>query len=346
MGTVAKYSADLAAAKDPIELTITSADEAWSWLEAALRNQPIPPIGEMKFEGWPKLTFNVKGRDWDSSVPARIMGPLLEYHRDLQRAYANVRYGAPASQRLRDDERDQLELVVKVGQGSSDFVAELAKQFAIFAAEAGKKMSSTQLVVLVLGLALTFTAPELYKQYVAKRQAETDAVKTVQLSQEETKRAEILADAFKAASELMTAKNDRLETENRILKAMRPADRISNGGIELTGEQARQITKPERALAQAVTISGFYRILRVDTDRGAGFRIKVEEFTSAETLTAEVPIELPAKQRDVVSAAEWKKEIVWLAIDAERHRDSIRDATITSARKPTEAELLELIGEQ
>lgn len=343
---MAKYSAELAAARDPIELTITSADEAWSWLEAATKKLPIPPIGEMKFEGWPQLTFNVKGRDWDSSVPARIMGPLLEYHRDLQRAYANVRYGTPASQRLRDDERDQLELVVKVGQGSSDFVAELAKQFAVFASEAAKKMSSTQVVVLVLGLALTFTAPELYKQYVAQRQAETDALKTVQLSQEETKRANILADAFHMASELMTAKNDRLETENRILKAMRPADRITNGGVELTGEQARQITRPDRALAQAVAISGIYRILRVDTDRGAGFRIKVEDLGSAETLTADVPIELSSKQRDVISAAEWKKEIIWLSIDAERYRDSIRDATVTSARKPTDAELLKILGEE
>lgn len=326
------YTAALAQSSEPITLAIESLDDAWSWFEAATKGLPIPELSALTFENWPVLAFKIDGRDWHSSVPTRIMGPLLDYHRDLQRAYANIRYGTPAAQRLKDEERDQLELVVGVAEGSSEFLADLAKQFGSFAGEAIKKMSAQQVVIVVLGLGLLFTAPEIYKEYISERQSQTEALKTVQLSQQETERLRIMSAAVAKSPQLEEARIDQRETENRILKSVKPQDRITVAGVTLNGGETALITRPAQASAERLSVSGIFRILRTDTDRPSGVRIKVESILDGQQITADVPIELPAAQKDLIAHAEWHLRPIALTIDAERYRDQIRHASVVSVQ--------------
>ncbi|MCX7061632.1 MAG: hypothetical protein NTZ11_12185, partial [Gammaproteobacteria bacterium] len=90
----------------------------------------------------------------------------------------------------------------------------------------------------------------------------------------------------------------------------------------------------------SLMLSGIYRILRNDTDKSDGFRIKIEEISSGETLSVDVPAALPFAQRELISAAEWKKTPIALNIDAEKFRDVIRKATVTSAAIPPDAKQL------
>lgn len=321
-------------------LEIESAEDAWSWLEAALKDKPIPEALDLSFKSWPSISFNVKGRDWKSSVPTRIMMPLIDYQRDLLRAYATVRYGSPNTHKLRDDERDQLELVVEVADGSSEFKAELDKQFTALAQQAIDKMTSRHLLILILGIAVAYSATEIGKQYFETQQKLADVQKTVQLSEQDTKRLEIFAKALEQSQVVSDTKIDRLETENKILKAMKPDDVITTGDVVLNGAQAQAITRPEKATSEALMLSGIYRILRNDTDKSDGFRIKIEEISSGETLSVDVPAALPFAQRELISAAEWKKTPIALNIDAEKFRDVIRKATVTSAAIPPDAKQL------
>ncbi|MGQ0700540.1 MAG: hypothetical protein ACT4PZ_20150 [Panacagrimonas sp.] len=135
-----------------MRLTIRSEDDAWALLNRALSGEVFDEHTDLKFDGWPVFEMNVQGREWDSSVPTRVMSPLLEVQRDLNRAFAEVRYGSPNLLKLKDEERDQLELVVKVEKGSSDFKAELAKQFTEMARIAIERMDGTQAVITILEL--------------------------------------------------------------------------------------------------------------------------------------------------------------------------------------------------
>ena len=97
---------------NPTKITIRSADEAWVLFRLALEGGDLPERLELVFEGWPQFDMKVNGKDWYGTVPTRVMAPLLDVQRDLHRVYANVCYGTSNLRKLRDEDRDLLELVV------------------------------------------------------------------------------------------------------------------------------------------------------------------------------------------------------------------------------------------
>ena len=117
-------------------IVVSSADDAWALLRAALDGKALPDRVSLVFDGWPRFQMKVSGRDWHGTVPTRIMAPLLDVQRDLYRAYANVCYGDSNLRRLRDEDRELLELVLKVDEGSSEYEAPLYEQLTELARKA------------------------------------------------------------------------------------------------------------------------------------------------------------------------------------------------------------------
>jgi hypothetical protein len=95
-----------------MELVIKSEDDAWKALKHATSGPGYPKNLNVVFDGWPVFKLDFKGKDWDSTVPTRVMAPLLDVQRDINRAYASVRYNDFNLRRLTNEERDELELVV------------------------------------------------------------------------------------------------------------------------------------------------------------------------------------------------------------------------------------------
>jgi hypothetical protein len=315
-------------------ITIRSADQAWALLRHALEGGVLPERLELVFDGWPYFDLKVSGRDWHGTVPSRVMAPLLDVQRDLHRVYANVSYGAPNLRKLRDEERDLLELVVKVDEGSSDYKAELWKQFTELAKKAIEKMDSRDVVITVLGIAVVIGGVEVNKAWVAERQDAVHAEKTVELSREETERLKVFAEAVKQRPVLAEARADYRATQNRLLKTVRPGDSVIAKGVELRGDQAMEITQEDRARAEDIHISGTFRVLANDASKGAGFRIKVARVSDGLTFNAEVPLELDADQKRLIQRAEWSKGTVMvnLKVTASTLRDSISNAVVSEAR--------------
>jgi hypothetical protein len=142
-----------------MRIQIKNESDAWELLERATSGELFPDDVQLDFVGWPVFQMGVQGKDWDCTVPTRVMSPLLDVQKDINRAYANVRYGATNLRKLQDEERDDLEVVIKVKKGSSLFDAELWKQLSFIAQAAVGRMNGTEIVVTVLGLGLLFTAP-------------------------------------------------------------------------------------------------------------------------------------------------------------------------------------------
>ena len=320
-------------------LFIRSEEDAWSALEALTKGHKFPDDLIVKFDGWPKYDLHVKGRDWHSSVPTRIMGPLLEVQRDLWRAYANLLYGEPNARRLKDDERDEFELVVNVAPGSSQLEVKLDVKLTELAKAAIEKMGPNQILGAVLGAALVWGGVTVNKDWVAQRVAQKQAEVTVQLSQEETRRMTIFAEAVKQTPVINEIKEDALSSQSKVLKSMHPADKIESKGIELSGAVANEIAQADREYAQDVYLYGLYRIEGNRTDKGTGFRIRLRSAQDETIITADAPLELPDAQRDILRDAEWGKSLVYVHITASMLRGQISQAVITSARLPTKQEM-------
>ena len=183
------------------KITITNEAQAWDLLSRATTDG-MPDDVELVFDGWPTFKMGVQGKDWHSTVPTRVMSPLLDVQKDINRAYANVRYGAGDTRKLKDEERDELEVVVKVSEGSSLYDAELWKQFSTIAEAAVGRMNGTETTITVLGLAMLVAAPVMYKAWLASRQKEKEFDHQLQMSQEESRRLEIFSEALSRQIEI------------------------------------------------------------------------------------------------------------------------------------------------
>ena len=65
-------------------------------------------------------------------------------------------------------------------------------------------MNGNQIVISVIGVAFTIAAPVMFKAWLASRQQEKESNNQVQLSQQETERLKIFADAVKVDPALQT----------------------------------------------------------------------------------------------------------------------------------------------
>ncbi len=311
-------------------IVITNEAQAWEVLERAV-TEGMPEEIELRFEGWPTFEMNIQGRDWHSTVPTRIMTPLLDVQKDINRAYASVKYGNHNLRRLKDEERDELEMVVKVREGSSNFGSELWEQFSIIGKAAVERMNGTEAVVTVLGLALTFAAHATYKAWLSQRQKEKELEHQVQMSQEETRKLEVFASAQQRQPILVVAQEEIQATQNRFLKVVKPGDVLNVKGEAIRAEDASALAQPERERAVDLVIEGMFSILGNRTDRSEGFRITVKRISDQLTLNADVPIELPYVQQQIIQEAEWRKTQVYLSINASMLRDSISQASVITA---------------
>lgn len=316
-----------------MKLVIASEEDAWAALERATQGDGFDERIELEFRNWPIFQMDVKGRDWDSTVPTRIMSPLLDVQKDINRAYASIKYGDFNLRKLKDEERDELEVVVKVRKGSSIFDADLWKQFSSMAEAAVGRMNGDQIVITVLGIALAITAPVMYKAWLASRQKEREIESQLELSRQETERLKVFSDAVKALPSLQTVRDDAQATHNRLLKTVKPGDSVAMKGVELRSDEVAVLIQPERERAQDIFINGIFVVLGNRTDKSDGFRITVKRLSDQLTLNADVPLELPYEQQQLIQKAEWTKSRVRLSITASVLRDAISQAIVGSAEE-------------
>lgn len=316
-----------------MRIQIKNESDAWELLERATSGELFPDDVQLDFVGWPVFQMGVQGKDWDCTVPTRVMSPLLDVQKDINRAYANVRYGATNLRKLQDEERDDLEVVIKVKKGSSLFDAELWKQLSFIAQAAVGRMNGTEIVVTVLGLGLLFTAPVMYKAWLANRQKEKELDNQISMSEQETERMKVFADAMKMRPVLVAASEDVDITQNRLLKVAKPGDLLGVKSVQVSSQDAEILAKSERARAEDIELDGDFFVLGNRTDISTGFRISVRRMSDSLNVKADVPMELPHEQKLLIQEAEWQKVPIYLSMNASMLRGAISQAVVLSAAK-------------
>lgn len=339
---------DIEEVTKPEMLVIRSEEEAWAALDSALNDADALRNTQLSFEGWPSFKLDMSGRDWHSTVPTRIMPALLEVQRDLHRAYVSLRYNEPNLSRLRAEERDALEVVVKVDEGSSAFDAELWDQLTVLAQAALTRMNGTETVIAVIGVGLLITSPVMWKAWLSARVKEkeinaeletnkAELVARVELSAQETARLELMARAAQVQPTVHAAQEDAQATANQLLKTTRPGDTLERAGVPISTATAHALAQPERERAKEVQIQGVFSILGNRTDKGDGFRITVRG-EDGRVFNTDVPLGLPYDQQQVIQRAEWSKGRVNLWVEADELRGAIQRAVVVRAEAASTAD--------
>ncbi|CFQ96742.1 hypothetical protein [Yersinia frederiksenii] len=76
---------------------------------------------DVEFKGWPTLDINVKGdkKRYNSSLTASMLFGMSELTNEIQRAFAVVKYGSQNLQRLTNPDKQRLDIVYHISEGSS-----------------------------------------------------------------------------------------------------------------------------------------------------------------------------------------------------------------------------------
>ena len=321
-------------------LTVRSEEEAFALLKRALASELAEQPYALEFENWPILTLRFVGEGYDSTITPHIAEALVELQHAMNRSYARLVHHAGNSNVLTKEERQSIEFKAKVDEGSSLITVDMGDFAETMSAALVGKMTGTELVITILGVAITGGALLAYKAFLAARSEDKKidqaTQQTVQLSEQETQRLQIFATAMADRPALKASHEDFDNVRHDILKSVGDADQLNVQGVALSQEQARKIAITPRARAEDVQLNGNYRIVKLDWSREDEVRISLvgQGSTTQEFIASMRAHNLTPENIEKLKACEWDRRPVHLSINATVLRGEVTTATIVGVEWP------------
>jgi len=319
------------------ELKINSEEDAFELLKKALSDE-IPDDFKITFDNWPKITIELEGDGYNSTLTPSIMTSLLELQQGLNRTYAKLALDKN-TRHLSDDERRALEFKAKVEDGCTHITVDLEKQFGVLLDKITNKMTGKELAIVILGSAITWASTVAYKTYVesaaAGKALEQSTIEKIKLSEQETARMKIFADAMLNRPALESIQKDAKQTNLSMLKGISDAQSIEINGVSINKDDAKRLSSNAKAESAEIQINGNYHVLQVNTTQPDEIKIRLLHLDSNREFIAKFKdSSLDKRQIAELQAAEWSrpKSKVYLSVNANELRGNITTATIVSVK--------------
>ncbi|WP_060507202.1 hypothetical protein [Pseudomonas sp. NBRC 111124] len=301
--------------------------------------------GGVELEGWPKLKVRLVGDKFESSITPSVMKSFIELQNVIYKSYAIAQYDTDDTRRLSKEERDELEIEVKVEEGSSIFEVDFQEVLIKFAEKAGETMPPEMMVVTILGLGVLWAGKTSYAAYLnyrkdvraaeAKTEEQRDSLSTIEaLSKQETARLEVLNRLLVAQPRLEIVSRQVYDARTEMLKGFSTADEATVSGITVSGDIAQELVTNARRKAAEKRLDGFYRIVRVDSSNPDEFKVKIRKHRSTEEFEAIVEdTSLNEEKKEVLQYAEWERTTVFLSINAKILDGAIKQAIVVGVER-------------
>lgn len=299
---------------------------------------PLP--FQLRFDGWPILAANVKGEQFNSSMPTSVMQGFLALQKELNRSYTVVKFGEQRSPNLSREERDALELSVKVDKGSSDFVTINTPSIFDAIANTLTNMDSAHAATVLIVAALSYFGSGAVRSWLNARkdirlkeiEKDEDSAAhstAIAISQEETARMQIVRDIVAQSAQLQNVVSSANRAHEELLKSVRSADSVTLQGAELPGDFVREITATERRDFHLKTYNKSCRILKVDTSNEAKYKVTIRLLDTDQEITCPLEDEtMDARYKEKMLAALSNRAKVTLNIEARAHDGMLKDVKI------------------
>lgn len=327
----------------PEKIKITSEDQVYELIESLKEKKFSIEGKELEFSGWPTLTMHLQGAGFDSTITPSLMKAFLDLQSGLYRSYAIARYNSPKITILSKEEKEALEIKVKVQPGSSIFSVDMQQLLEKLCHDLVGKMDPTQIIILVLGAGLIWAGQSVFKKYLddraQTRQAEIKSeeqrslIEHLKFSQEqETERAKVMASIIQESPRLHTISNYAEAAKAELIKRSASADTLEIFGTELDTEVASELVKNSRNKSEDIRLDGMYRILNVDSSNPEAFKVKLKSLDSGDEFLARVQDRtLEKRHLDALQKGEWLRKAVKLQINAKLLNEEIKHALVINA---------------
>ncbi|MUK47552.1 hypothetical protein GNP79_12150 [Aliivibrio fischeri] len=328
------------------DFLIKTDEDAFRLLQETIDNGFDPEKINIKFDGWPQLNIHLKGDKYDSSLTPSLMKGFIELQKGINRSYCLVRYNTPNTNVLSKQEREDLEIQVKVGKGSTTTAVDLQSLLTNIGEQVINKMDPTTLAITIVSLGLIWAGKTSYASYLntrcqireteVKSEETRDLIKNQQfLSEQETERAKILSQVILQNNNVATLSNVANDTKAALLKELANTDTAVIQGIEVDGELAGELAKNARRTSIDIRLDGLFRILNVDSSDATEFKVRLKNVESKEEFTAKVQDgSLDQRYIAALQYGEWKRTPIQLMVNAKSLNNDIRNAIVIEAKIP------------
>lgn len=262
-------------------VTISSHEDAYALVERALSGELENELLDIDFAGdWSTLRIKVEGENYHASLNGRLVRTLSDLQTQLNRLYAHAAYGKSAKA-LSNDEREEIELIFQVSEGSTDIWADLGTWATSIADTAIDKMTGTEIVIVVLGMGLIWAGSRALQQHNERKQQESDQEQESRRHEAtlraETERHERLIEQMASQNETVRmALHERAQFEHNVLKATPTADSVDIGGRKFGRAEIEDASRSERQTTELRRRDGIYYVSGIVT-KAEGFNVSLED---------------------------------------------------------------------
>lgn len=326
-------------------IIIASERDAYNFLSAYLRKEWPGEIGAVKLDGWPRIVIHLDGPKYHATITPTVMKGFMALQKEIYRSLSIAKFNVPRTGRLTRQERRDLELEVKVSNGSSTYEVDVQTLLEKLIELSVGRMDSNDLMAVLITFGVLFFGTSAFKSYLENRRVvreqelksdeQRKLIEALQFTtQQETERAKIITDLAKQNPRIENLRTYSEDARLALLRSVTSSDSAEIQGVEIDGDAAEVLAQNARVRSKQVRLDGLYRIQVVDSADPKEFRIKVLNVDSRESFVARVEDDsLAPENRGVLQHAEWSKKPVFLKINAKEARDVIRDAVIIGVKE-------------
>ncbi|RAU39226.1 hypothetical protein [Pseudomonas sp. RIT411] len=223
---------------------VTSAKSFLRFLDAADPSAQVVPV----FKGWPNFDVEVEGDRYKGTLTPKLMEGFIEFHEQMMRAYAEIRYGTPVLTRLTHAEKADLEIVFKITEGCTHGKGPLDEFInRLLAALPLNKLSGNNITAILIVAVLSYAGYQAFKEWngTHAEQARLDASQKVEDTH--ARLVEKLADALsrKPPEEARMLRDRATEGYRSIVQGAPDASSISIQGEHYNADELANIRAAE-----------------------------------------------------------------------------------------------------
>ena len=317
------------------EIVIKSESDAFETLAKALSDK-VSDTAHIKFEGWPVFKLTIEGEDFHESIPTRVMHPIIDLQKEIYRIYCRARYNTEELRKLTDKEKEILELVVAIRPGSTKFITEIFKSLNEIIKSAN--MTGGQVVTTLVSISALLTCSWAWEDWLASKEREHGQEVSVRLSQEETRRLSLMAEAMKKEPMLKSSNDSIADFRSHISRKLKPTDQIKiNEKPIVDGVKASEIVQRPKEIAEEIRLDGEFIVNEIKFPEvyGGVYRLSVSRKSDNQTLKLEAaPNKLTPEQFTILKDGGFASKSIYMEINARRLRGVISAANLVLIRWP------------
>lgn len=329
---------------------VKSLDDVITLLEKAINNEL--DHYDLKIEGIENFTMHLEGDKFHQTITPSVMKGFIDLQNAIYRSYAQIKYNDNSILRLTKVEKDELELEIKVINGSSSFDIDWLELLKKIVENTVGKMNSRQTFIAVLVLIASFTGYFVTTNYLTNQKEvrlaeialekdsneKRERLTTIALLSEKDNidKTELLTKATAAIPDTSIITQEAKDANYSLIKSAQAADSIDfdNGNIKLSGEAAKELSKTSPNRWENVRIDGTYHIINVDSSHSAKRKIRIRNIETQDEILAILENDtLDQKYLDIIQDAEWSYNPVKLKVRAKELNGRYKEAEITEALK-------------